>query len=128
MKSININDTNHKLFRRFISGIILFIPVVFMGSQSALADRRDFRIVNDNDLAIERVYISSTQSRNWGSDVLGRDVLPSGQSLDVEFNNNSRQCVYDIRVVYEDNSYDLLRENLCETSEVKMYGDGGEYQ
>lgn len=114
------------LLRNIMVFTALSLPMASLNAQSALADQRDFIVDNNNDLSIVRLHVSSANTRSWGPDRLGVSILPSGESHDVNFTNNSSQCIYDIRAIYEDGSSDTGRYNLCETSSVEFYGYGGD--
>ena len=93
-------------------------------TQSAFADPRDFTLENDSLSYITEVYVSPTSSTEWGDDILGVDVLPPGQSVDISFDPTSgRTCIYDLLVVTEDGSQTRKnRENLC-TLDVEYYSE-----
>lgn len=119
------------LFRQLVFTIALAIPSVSLNAQTALADQRDFTIENNNELAIVEVYVSAGNSQYWGSDILKGtiDILPSGEESEIGFSNSSNQCVYDIKVVYENGTYDMMQQaNLCEITSVSFEGNGGNYR
>ena len=95
-------------------GAMLLAPL------SASADQRDFTLVNRTGRVITNAYVSPSFSDRWGRDVLGRDVLPAGESTGIYFTGGpSRQCYYDIRVVTRAGSEGILYEvNLCSTTTV----------
>src|SRR5215212_753939 len=88
--------------RRFVAAplAMLALGAVLFAPHSASADQRDFTLVNRSERTITNAYVSPSASSRWGSDVLGRDVLPSGRSTGIVFTGGSSgQCYYDIRVV-----------------------------
>jgi hypothetical protein len=97
-----------------VSAVVLLVVL----AQAVLADPRDFTFENDSLSYITQLYVSPSSSTNWGDDILGIDVLPPGQSIDVTFDTSvGRTCIYDILVVTEDGSRTRKnRENLCTTS------------
>ncbi len=82
----------------------------------AALDRRVL-IVNNSGLTIERFFGSNTGSQSWEEDILGNDVLYSGQSVVVNFNDNSGYCKFDFLAVFE-NGQQAIDENIniCEIS------------
>ncbi|MBD2104329.1 hypothetical protein [Leptolyngbya sp. FACHB-261] len=109
--------------------VAVALPMVMLNAQSASADRRDFAVLNNTDLTIEQLYVSSSNSGRWGQDRLGSEVLESGGSFPVNFTNGSNQCVYDVKAIYEDGSYDLaMAQNLCELTYIEFAGAQGDYQ
>ena len=87
-------------------------------AQVVLADPRDFTMENDSLSSIYHLYVSPSSSTGWGDDILGVDVLPAGQSVDITFDTSlDKTCIYDILVVSADGSRTRKnRENLCTTS------------
>jgi hypothetical protein len=91
--------------------------MVVVSNQAVLADPRDFTLENDSLSYVTHVYVSPANSTEWGDDVLGEDVLPPGQSVDITFDEGiGNTCIYDILVVNENKLKTRKdRENLCTT-------------
>lgn len=68
-------------------------------------------IINDSDYVIEFVYVSPSDSRDWGPDLLGGDVLYPGESITID----GLDCDwYDVKVVDEYHVECVLEdEYLC---------------
>ncbi len=63
-------------------------------------------------------------ARIGGGDLLGQNVLRNGQTFDVSFPQRSSECLWDIKVVYNDGDQSELRQvNLCRVSRVTMFWD-----
>ena len=111
--------------RRFVAAPLAAVAMgaMLLAPHSAFADQRDFTLINDTGRTITNAYVSSSSSNRWGRDVLGRDVLLSGHSTDIEFTGGpSAQCFYDIRVVTRGGGEGTLHEvNLCSTSAVTFH-------
>ena len=70
-------------------------------------------IRNQSHWDIHRIYLSSTDSENWGPDQLDDDILASGQTLTL----HGVSCdYYDVRIVDEDG-------DACELRDVKLCSD-----
>jgi hypothetical protein len=73
---------------------------VLLFAQSALADPRDFTLKNNSSVDISFVYVSPTDTNDWGDDVMGSDLLPAGQSVDISFRKfDGVSCNYDVKVM-----------------------------
>ena len=117
-----------KLFRNTLLATALALPIVPLTSQNALADERDFLVYNNNELEITQLYVSSTKSKYWGSNILNSDIV-NGSSDTVTFGNNSNHCTYDVKAIYSDDTYDVMRQaDLCSTYGITFYGHGGDHQ
>ena len=81
---------------------------------AAALDRR-VTLVNNTGFTIVEFYGSNTGSKSWEEDILGADVLPSGSSVVINFDDASGYCMFDFRAVFEDG--DVLERgevNICE--------------
>jgi hypothetical protein len=102
-------------------GAVLALLLNLGVSSTALADQRDFTLVNNTPgLVITHVFVSPTNVMDWGEDVLGRDVLPPGENVFIYFSRfDPASCHYDIKVLAEGGNEGVLTEvNLCETETV----------
>jgi hypothetical protein len=95
-----------------------FLAAAFAAS-AAWAAAQDFTIHNHTGHVIVTLNVSPTASNQWGPDILGRDVLADGESAEVSFDRAEDQCIWDIRVTYDDDTENDERGvNLCETTDV----------
>jgi len=91
---------------------------------SAQAARQDFTLVNKTGDTIREVYVSSTSTRSWEEDVMGRDTLGDDEEVDISFERGERGCMYDLKVVYSDgDSAEWDRLNLCTIRRISLYWD-----
>ena len=98
---------------------VLFVGIV----QVAVADPRDFTLENDSLSYITHLYISPSSSDDWGDDILGVDVVPPGESVDITFDPGGRTCIYDILVVTDEGRRTQEnRQNLC-TLTTEFYSE-----
>ncbi len=109
----------HKSFRNVMMAAALALPVVSLNVNSAVAgDARNFTVINGSHSIIDQLYVESSQSSDWGEDILGKDILKPGESTYIYFTDNSKTCTYDIKAVYTDNSTSTGQYNLCETHSI----------
>ena len=95
-----------------------FLAIAFTAS-AAWAAAQDFTIHNNTGHVIVTLNVSPTASNHWGPDILGRDVLATGESAEVSFDRDEDHCIWDIRVTYDDGTENDERGiNLCETTDV----------
>ncbi len=103
----------------FVALAVTAIPL--LTPQRTLADERDFTLVNGGNTVITHVYVSPSEARDWGDDILGRDVLNPGESVFIYFSRyDAGSCFYDIRVLGRNGAEEgvLNRVNLCATDTV----------
>lgn len=103
---------------RLVSATILLgmaMPLAAQGQQ-------DFTLVNSTGYDIAEVYVAPSASDNWEEDVMGRDILSAGQSVDIGFPSRDKVCIYDLKVVYTDSEEaEWERFDLCSLSRITIY-------
>lgn len=97
----------------------LLLPIFPLTSQSALANHLDFKVHNRTGVPLTQLYVSSSSRGIWEEDVLGRGILPSGQSAKINFTGNHNGCLFDILAVFSDGDEVVDPSvNLCRVSDV----------
>jgi hypothetical protein len=86
----------------------------------AFADPRDFNVANNTSIVLTHVYVSPSDASDWGDDIMGRDVLNSGENVDVTFRKfDGSTCLYDVKVLGQQGQSGVLyKVDLCSTSYV----------
>lgn len=101
----------------FITGAVLTVSAAV----TAMFAPQDFTITNSTGHTIVTLNVSPTASNQWGPDILGRDVLPTGEQAEISFDRDEDHCMWDVRATYDDGTAnDLRRVNLCELSELEF--------
>lgn len=99
--------------RLAIGGLSAFLALATALPAAAL-DRR-VTLINNTGFTIVEFYGSNTGADSWQEDILGADVLPSGSSVVINFDDATGYCMFDFRAVFEDG--DVLERgdvNICE--------------
>ena len=108
--------------RRFLPALYVLGLAALQPAAPALAGQQDFKLVNKTGYQIDEVYVSSSRSRNWGRDVMGRDTLDDGSAVDISFNAPDTVCQWDMKVKYNDgDTAEWQGLNLCNISKVTLY-------
>lgn len=83
--------------------------------------RQNFSVVNATGHVVVTLNVSPTNESEWGPDILGTQVLQTGQTAQVVFDRAESQCNYDIRATYDDNdTSDMRNVNLCQVGTVQL--------
>jgi len=98
-----------------ITGIVASAMLVGAIASPAMAIERYVTIVNRTAYTIVEFYGSNVGSDSWEEDILGYDVIPSGTSMQINFNDGSGYCMFDFKAVFDDGDV-LIRKrvNICE--------------
>lgn len=92
----------------------LVASLAVVAAPASALDRR-VTIVNKTGFTIVRFYGSNTGADTWQEDILGNDVLPSGSSVTINFDDDSGYCKFDFKAIFEDGD-ELVKQNVnvCE--------------
>jgi hypothetical protein len=82
----------------------------------AAAQDLQYELVNNSGLTLMEFYTSAVDEGTWGDDILGANVLASGESGQVTLADGSTQCDYDLRFVFEDGTEMVDTVNACDTA------------
>ena len=80
----------------------------------ALAQDIQYELVNDSGLTLMEFYTSPVDEGTWGDDILGADVIATGEAGQVTLADGSAQCGYDLRFVFEDGTEMTDSVDACE--------------
>ncbi len=97
----------------------LFIIATAAPSQ---AENRNVRIINETSVTLVEFYASNVGTNDWEEDILGYDVLSSGDSVMIDIDDGTGYCLYDFKGVFADG--DVVVDNrvdVCEVSSHRYY-------
>jgi hypothetical protein len=98
--------------------------VLMLCAAGLFAGKQDFTLVNKTGVEVFSVYVSPTKEAEWGEDVLGRDTLPSGESVEIVFDRKEKGKYWDIMVTDEEgNALYWEKLNLLEIGTVTLHYD-----
>lgn len=82
---------------------------------SAFAQDRKVTIVNSTDFVIVEFYGSNAGTDSWEEDILGSDVLGSGEKVEINFDDGTGHCKFDFKAVFNDGD-EVIESgvNVCE--------------
>lgn len=101
----------------------LAVLVLLAGAAFASpAGEQDFILNNSIGVTIREVYVSPTSTTDWEEDVLGADVLPQGESVEITFDDGEYEELWDLKVVTENGASWVWTElDLTAISEVTLF-------
>jgi hypothetical protein len=117
--------------KRIISRSALIITlsvfaIFFAAASFAGGGKQDFILHNETGVEIQELYVSPHSANDWGTDVLGRDTLPAGESVKITFDDQEKHVKWDLKVA-DEKKHSIEWENLdlSKISEVTIhYKDG----
>ena len=100
------------------------VSVVFISAAvaaPAFAEDLVFNLTNTSSLNLQELYVSASDTDAWGEDILGRDVLASGEAGDVTIADGRDVCSYDMRFVMDNGNTIEGSADLCENSQFTIH-------
>lgn len=106
-----------------LSVVSLFILVT---RQTTFAGDQDFTLVNKTGVEIHALHISPADANKWGPDILGKDTLEDGQSVEIKFHEDEEAEKWDLRIEdKEGHAIEWEDLNLMKINKVILhYSDG----
>lgn len=102
--------------------VLAFLSVAaVLTATPAEAEDLGFTLENRSSYDVMEFYASPVDIDDYEEDILGRDVLASGESTRVTIADGSEQCEYDMLFVFADGD-ELRRDgvDLCETGSYTL--------
>jgi hypothetical protein len=106
---------------KFLGAVTLSV-VVFasMASAASALDRR-VNINNKTQSVMTEFYASNSGTQNWQEDILGEQVVASGDTVTINIDDGSGFCKFDFRAVFDDASEVISADNnVCELSDFNL--------
>ena len=90
----------HRIFARFAAVPAALALLAALWAMPAFADPRDFNVVNGSSIVLTHVFVSPSDTQEWGEDIMGRDVLSPAETVNVTFGKfDGNSCLYDVKVI-----------------------------
>jgi hypothetical protein len=108
---------NRMLKKLTISIVMAALALIGLTAAPANAQDRHVEVINETQHAIVQFFASNVDRGTWEEDILGEDVLPVGQSVNINIDDGSGACLYDFKAVFEDGE-ELVRTGIdvCTTT------------
>jgi len=89
------------------------------GSSTAVSANRNVVIANETGRTIWRFYGSRTSTSSWEEDILGSRVLSNGSAINIDFDDGTGACTFDLKAEFRDGSSIVRSDvNVCAVSQV----------
>jgi hypothetical protein len=85
--------------------------MALLATSAAHAGDQDFTLVNKTGVEIHSLQVAPHSSDDWGEDILGKDTLADGDSLEINFGAHDTAHHWDLRIEDEKGNA-LTWENL----------------
>jgi hypothetical protein len=110
---------------RLIVGLSAIALVSLFASLAHAQGKQNFTLVNKTGQAINELYVSKASTDDWEEDILGRDTLANGDSVEITFSPKERAAKWDIKLIDDKGKeHKYFNLNLLEISEITVRSNG----
>ena len=100
--------------------------LLFANHEAACAGDQDFVLVNKTGVEIHSLHVSPADANKWGPDILGRDTLEDGQSVEIKFHEDEEAEKWDLRIEDKDgHAIEWEDLNLMKISKITLHYSNG---
>jgi hypothetical protein len=96
-------------------------------SQPTLSYDLNFTLVNKTGYTIAHIFVAPTTEREWGDDIMGKDMLANGDEVDIIFSTDEVATKWDIYVTWDgyesDEDVFWIGFDLSKISIITLYYD-----
>src|SRR5580700_7788760 len=97
-------------------------------SPRPMGGNQDFTLWNETGFRIGEFHVSLANDAKWGEDVLGKDVLETGDKTHITFHGyKESDCIFDM-MIRKNNDGEMFQVggvNLCEIDDVAFTSKDG---
>ncbi|MBL4806728.1 MAG: hypothetical protein JKY31_05480 [Rhodobacteraceae bacterium] len=103
--------------------ILLAVALFFAGTVNVQALNRWVTIINDTGYTMVTFQASNRDQTSWGGDWFGPNiVLYSGEQIDINLDDGSGYCVWDLKATFSDgDEVTRMGLNVCEVGSWRVY-------
>ena len=101
---------NSMLKRPTIGIVAAGVALVGLAAPASAQDRH-VDVINETQHTIVQFFASNVDRGTWEEDILGEEVLPVGQSVNINIDDGSGACLYDFKAVFDDGE-ELVRNGI----------------
>lgn len=110
-----------------IQQLVAIIAVSFLVTSVAMAQgKQDFTLHNETGVEIHKLFISPHSADEWEEDILGKDTLPDGESMKINFSRKETVKLWDLKIEDKEGTGIVWENlNLLEISEITLHFKDG---
>ena len=116
---------NQLVYSRLVVGLSIIAAIGIFASAAHAQGKQNFTLNNKSGQAINELYVSKASTDDWEEDILGKDTLPNGESLEITFSPKERAAKWDVKMVDDKGKeHKYFNLNLLEISEITVRSNG----
>lgn len=110
-----------------MSVVLIMFGILSLAAISASAQaQQDFTLINNTGVEIYALYVTPSNAKDWGGDILGADTLPVGETLDITFARKEKAKFWDLRIEDADGAFiEWTNLDLLKIDTLTLYYKNG---
>lgn len=100
---------------------LLTVALCLVLATPAMAEDLVFTMINKGSNNLVKFYTSPVDVDDWEEDVFGEDLLRPGESIKITIADGRTQCVYDMKMVFEDGTELMDKQDFCQIDTYTIY-------
>ena len=105
--------------KTFGAGLLALLAILaFAAPASAARLNRHVRIHNNTSMDMQKFFASNVSTDDYEEDILGQDVIAAGDTWNINIDDGTGYCKYDLLAVFEDGTRAKQNNvNVCSVSD-----------
>lgn len=111
---------------RNIGLMLVGVLALAFSATAARAGDQDFTLVNKTGVEIHKIMVSPHDESKWGEDIMGKDTVPDGSTVEIKFHPTETAEDWDLKI--EDkagNSIVWAKLRLTKISKIVIHFEDG---
>jgi hypothetical protein len=112
--------------RKLILSAALFFALFLVSATNSHAQALTFQIVNNTGVTLNNLYVTPSETTNWGHDILPNDMFDAGSTVTVSIPADYGQtCKFDIKITDVPGNYVYFKNvDACTLKVLTIHWDG----
>lgn len=112
--------------KKLIISASLFIAILFVFSANSHAQALTFQITNNTGVLLNNLYVTPSETTNWGKDILPNDMFEAGSTVTVSIPADyGTTCNFDIKITDVPGNYVYFKNvDACKLHTLTIHWDG----
>ena len=112
--------------KKLILAAAVFTALIFGFNQNSNAQALTFQIVNNTGVLLNNLYVTPSETTNWGKDILPNDMFEAGSTVTVSIPADyGTTCKFDIKITDVPGNYVYFKNvDACTLHTLTIHWDG----
>ncbi len=105
-----------------LTSTALFTTATFAADEE---EDDQYFVINDSGVTIKELYVSASEEKNWGKNLLKTAELKDGEGGEILFAHDDERCIWDLATKDEHgNELEWNKIDLCKYTKITLKPNG----